>query len=200
MAHLVLLNKPFNVLCQFSDTEGRNTLADSIDIKRFPQFYPAGRLDYDSEGLVLLTNDGALQHRITHPESKFSKTYWVQIEGEPNNDAINTLQKGVKLKDGLTRPAKAERIPEPEIWPRTPPIRQRLNQPTSWLELTISEGKNRQVRRMTASVGHPTLRLIRAAIGHWSIQGLSPGEFKTDTIHLPNTNTKIKPKTHRVKK
>jgi 23S rRNA pseudouridine2457 synthase len=176
---LLLLNKPFQVLCQFSDSENRQTLAHFVDIKGV---YPAGRLDRDSEGLVLLTDDGALQHRISHPRHKLYKTYWVQVEGEPAPAAIARLQRGVQLKDGKTRPAKARIIPEPPVWPRNPPIRQRANIPTTWIELRICEGRNRQVRRMTAAVGHPTLRLIRTQIGPWKLDELAPGQWREAKI------------------
>lgn len=171
---IVLLNKPFDVLCQFTDEQGRPTLADFIQQKNV---YAAGRLDRDSEGLVVLTDDGKLQHKITDPKNKMPKTYWVQVEGEITDDAVKQLRHGVKLKDGLTRPAKAKKMVEPRnLWPRTPPIRERKNIPTSWLELTITEGRNRQVRRMTAATGFPTLRLIRTRIGHWQLNTLAPGE------------------------
>ena len=163
-------------MSQFSDHDGRITLGDFIDL---PGVYPAGRLDYDSEGLMILTGDGKLQHRISHPRHKLSKTYWVQVEGQINKNAISELRRGVELKDGLTKPAVAEIIDEPDdLWPRHPPIRYRANIPTSWLSLTIGEGKNRQVRRMTAAVGFPTLRLIRAAIGPWNVDKLAPGEYQ----------------------
>lgn len=176
MAKLVLFNKPFNVLSQFTDGNGRQTLADYIHIKNV---YAAGRLDKDSEGLLLLTDDGALQNRITSPEHKLAKFYWVQVEGEVDQDAIASLQNGVELKDGMTLPAKATMINEPsELWARTPPIRTRKQIPTQWLEIVIREGKNRQVRRMTAAVGHPTLRLIRHRIGDWSLAGLASGQSR----------------------
>lgn len=172
---IILFNKPYDVLCQFTDEQGRRTLADYIKQKNV---YAAGRLDRDSEGLVLLTDDGRLQHKITDPKNKMNKTYWAQVEGEISDDAITQLQKGVKLKDGLTRPAKAKIIPEPETsWPRVPPIRERKNIPTSWIELSITEGRNRQVRRMTAATGFPTLRLIRYSIGNWTIDGIENGKF-----------------------
>lgn len=182
--NLILFYKPFQVMCQFTDTEGRKTLADYI--KR-PDFYAAGRLDYDSEGLLLLTNNGNLQHQIANPKHKMPKTYWVQVEGEISQEAILQLQKGVTLKDGPTHPAKAQIIDEPDLPERTPPVRERKNIPTSWLSLTITEGKNRQVRRMTAAVGFPTLRLVRVTIGNWSLDGLNVGEMKELSVNLPKT-------------
>ena len=180
MTRLILLHKPFGVLSQFTDkgTEGstRPTLSAYVDV---PAVYPAGRLDRDSEGLLLLTDDGRLQHRIAHPNAKMAKTYWVQVEGLPDAAALDALRKGVTLKDGHTRPAKARRIDAPSpLFPRDPPVRFRKSVPDCWLELTIAEGKNRQVRRMTAHVGHPTLRLIRAQIGDWHLGGLRPGEWR----------------------
>lgn len=170
-------NKPFQVLTQFSGEGDQQTLADFIDLGGV---YPAGRLDYDSEGLLLLTDDGMLQHRISHPDFKLEKTYWVQVEGDINDVAIAKLCSGVVLKDGLTKPAKACKMPEPaNLWARTPPIRQRASIPTSWLSLSISEGRNRQVRRMTAAVGFPTLRLIRYAIGPINLDGLGVGKLQT---------------------
>ncbi|AQQ67697.1 pseudouridine synthase [Microbulbifer agarilyticus] len=183
MSKLILLNKPFGVLCQFTDPDGRPTLASYITQ---PGVYAAGRLDYDSEGLLLLTSDGQLQHRIAHPKNKLPKTYWAQVEGAVTEEALEALRKGVTLKDGLTAPGKARAIDEPDIWPRTPPIRERQSIPTSWIELTITEGRNRQVRRMTAAVGFPTLRLIRHAIGNWRLDGLAPGESRTVEVHLPD--------------
>lgn len=175
MSRILLLNKPFNVLCQFTDAEGRPTLADYIQEKGF---YPAGRLDRDSEGLVVLTDDGRLQHCIAHPDLKLEKTYWVQVEGQPDEEALQKLRQGVKLKDGMTRAARVERLDEPALWPRHPPIRYRATIPDTWLQLTISEGRNRQVRRMTAAVGYPTLRLVRWRTGDWSLAGLQPGESR----------------------
>ena len=173
---IVLFNKPFDVLCQFTDEQGRTTLADFIKQKGV---YAAGRLDRDSEGLVLLTDDGKLQHKITDPKNKMQKTYWAQVEGEITDEAISRLKTGVKLKDGLTRPAKARKIAEPAgLWPRVPPIRQRKHIPTSWIELTITEGRNRQVRRMTAATGFPTLRLIRYRIGNWTIDNINNGDYR----------------------
>jgi 23S rRNA pseudouridine2457 synthase len=174
MNRLILFNKPYQVLCQFTDTEGKATLADFIPV---PDVYPAGRLDYDSEGLVLLTDTGWLQHLISDPKHKLPKTYWVQVEDMPDAAALRQLSKGVRLKDGLTRPASAALMDLPDVWPRVPPIRERKNIPTAWLSLTITEGRNRQVRRMTAAVGHPTLRLIRQAIGPWTLRSLQPGQW-----------------------
>ena len=175
MAQIVLFNKPFGVLCQFTDTAGRTTLADYIPVKGV---YPAGRLDRDSEGLVVLTDSGRLQHRIADPAHKLEKSYWVQVEGEPDAEALDRLRKGVLLNDGMSAPADAESIAAPDIWPRTPPVRHRASIPTSWLQLTLREGRNRQVRRMTAAVGYPTLRLIRHRIGDWSLGELLPGEYR----------------------
>ncbi|WP_043527269.1 pseudouridine synthase [Litchfieldella xinjiangensis] len=182
MSSLYLLHKPFRMLSQFTDDQGRATLADVIDV---PGIYAAGRLDYDSEGLLLLTDDGALIHRISDPRHKQPKTYWVQVEGEPGDAALDALRQGVTLKDGLTRPARIKRLDAPAVAPRQPPIRQRENAPTSWLEITLSEGRNRQVRRMTAHVEHPTLRLIRVAIGPWRLAELKAGEWRRETLHAP---------------
>lgn len=175
MGRILLFNKPFGVICQFSSDGMHPTLADYIPL---PEFYPAGRLDTDSEGLLVLTDDGQLQHRITDPKHKLAKTYWVQVEGVPDAVALEKLRTGVTLKDGLTRPAGANLMDEPAgLWPRNPPVRERKLIPTSWLELTIREGKNRQVRRMTAAVGFPTLRLIRYRIGDWTLDGVEPGRW-----------------------
>jgi 23S rRNA pseudouridine2457 synthase len=174
MARLILLNKPFDMLSQFTDDAGRPTLANCVDV---PGFYPAGRLDRDSEGLLLLTDDGRLQQKISDPQHKMGKVYWAQVEGIASDEALIRLAEGVLLNDGMTRPANARRLAEPALWPRTPPIRERRNIPTSWLEITLFEGRNRQVRRMTAAVGLPTLRLVRTAVGHWALGALQPGEW-----------------------
>jgi 23S rRNA pseudouridine2457 synthase len=177
MPVVLLLNKPYGVLCQFTDKQDRPTLADYVPVK---DVYAAGRLDRDSEGLVVLTDDGRLQHKITDPDNKMEKTYWVQLEHMISDEALQALRDGVDLRDGKTRRAKAKRINEPaSLWPRSPPIRQRKQIPTSWIELTLSEGRNRQVRRMTAAVGFPTLRLIRYRVGSWTIDGIQCGEFVT---------------------
>ena len=182
MAKLILLNKPYDVLSQFTDGEGRRTLADFVPHKGF---YPAGRLDRDSEGLLLLTDDGALQAQISDPRHKMGKVYWAQVEGEITEAALQALASGVTLKDGRTRPARAKRLDSVAVWPRTPPIRERRHIPTSWLELTLFEGRNRQVRRMTAAVGFPTLRLIRRSIGPWELGDLAPGELRMLEIATP---------------
>ncbi|MBV8047692.1 MAG: pseudouridine synthase [Paludibacterium sp.] len=181
MPELILLNKPYGVICQFSQHELHRTLKDYV---QEPGFYPAGRLDTDSEGLLLLTNDGTLQHRISDPRWKLPKTYWVQVEGTPSDAQLTQLQSGVDLGDFVTRPAECARLDPPAIWPRMPPIRVRKSVPDSWISLTISEGKNRQVRRMTAKVGLPTLRLVRVAIGPWRLDGLAPGEMRRLQISL----------------
>ena len=176
MPRLILFNKPYGVICQFTPESGHQSLKDFIPL---PDFYPAGRLDADSEGLVLLTDNGKLQQRISDPKFKLPKTYWVQVEGEPDEAALNQLRQGVILKDFRTRAAQVNLIDEPDhLWSRTPPIRYRKNIATTWLSLIISEGKNRQVRRMTAAVLFPTLRLIRYAIGKYTLQGLAPGEWR----------------------
>ncbi len=173
---LLLLNKPFDVLAQFSDGAGRATLKDFVNV---PGVYPAGRLDRDSEGLLLLTNDGTLQARIADPRHKLAKTYWVQVEGTPSAEQLQQLECGVLLSDGLSLPAQARLLaPPPSLWPRNPPVRFRQSIPTHWLELVIREGRNRQVRRMTAAVGLPTLRLVRVAIGPWRLDGLAPGAWR----------------------
>ena len=183
MSRLILFNKPFGVLCQFTDkgtelppgSAPRPTLSDFIDL---PGVYPAGRLDLDSEGLLLLTDDGRLQAKIADPKFKLPKTYFVQVEGEVTEASLDLLRHGVRLKDGMTRPAEAELIAEPDLWPRTPPVRFRKTVPDQWLRLTIREGRNRQVRRMTAAVGNPTLRLVRWRVGDWTVEGLEPGQWR----------------------
>ncbi len=177
MSRLIRFNKPYGVLCQFTDeraTSPRPTLAQFIDV---PGVYPAGRLDFDSEGLVLLTDDGRLQARIADPTFKLPKTYLVQVEGAVGEDALAALRRGVRLRDGPTLPAAVERVADPQLWPRTPPIRVRQSIPDCWLKLTLREGRNRQVRRMTAAVGHPTLRLVRWAIGEWTVEGIGLGAW-----------------------
>jgi 23S rRNA pseudouridine2457 synthase len=184
MSSLILFNKPYGVLSQFTDDQNRPTLAQYI---KLPNVYPAGRLDHDSEGLLLLTDDGQVQHHIAHPAHKLPKTYWVQVEGAPNSYALTKLRQGVELNDGITLPAEVRLIPTPTLWQRDPPIRSRVNIPTQWIEVVISEGKNRQIRRMTAAVGHPTLRLVRVQIGSWTLEGIAPGEYKATTINLPKS-------------
>lgn len=178
MAQLIRFNKPYGVLCQFTDAATaaaqRPTLSDYLAV---PDVYPAGRLDLDSEGLVLLTDDGGMQARIADPRFKLPKTYLVQVEGTISDETLAQLARGVQLKDGPTRPATAERIAAPTLWPRSPPIRVRLTVPDRWIRLTLREGRNRQVRRMTAAVGHPTLRLVRWSIGPWTLDGLQPGTW-----------------------
>lgn len=197
MSRLIRFNKPFQVLSQFSSNDERSTLADYI---KLPDVYPAGRLDYDSEGLLLLTDDGTLQARIADPRFKLPKSYWVQVEGDISDEALRQLAQGVQLKDGRTRPAQATRIDAPDVWERQPPIRHRENIPTSWINLTISEGKNRQVRRMTAATGYPTLRLIRHRIGNWQLHDLQPGNHKEMQVHLPKEASSARRRqTHRKK-
>lgn len=191
MARLILLNKPHDVLCQFTDGQGRRTLADFVDL---PGVYPAGRLDRDSEGLVVLTDDGRLQARIADPRHNLAKTYLAQVEGVPDDAALDTLRRGVVLNDGPTRPAGARRIGPPAVWPRDPPVRVRRTVPDCWIELTLHEGRNRQVRRMTAAVGHPTLRLIRWQVGGWTVDGLAPGDWREagpgDDLLFPRRGTR----------
>ncbi|TFH86385.1 pseudouridine synthase [Billgrantia azerbaijanica] len=193
MSALYLLHKPYRMLCQFTDRRGdeggrnatpRATLAAVIDV---PGIYAAGRLDYDSEGLLLLTDDGSLIHRISDPRHKQPKTYRVQVEGTPDEAALAALRRGVALKDGLTRPAKVRRLATSDLPERDPPVSPKRHPETTWLELTLTEGRNRQVRRMTAHVGHPTLRLVRTAIGPWRLDGLAPGQWRRETLHAPRT-------------
>ncbi len=179
MPKIILLNKPYQVLSQFTDSDGRKTLADYVSS---PGVYPCGRLDRDSEGLLILTADGKLQSKISHPKNKLVKCYWVQVEGVPDEKQLQKLRAGIMLKDGLTRKAQVNSIPPPAVWDRDPPVRYRKTVADSWLEIAISEGKNRQVRRMTAAIGHPTLRLIRYSIGSWSLQQIQPGESIEITI------------------
>ncbi len=181
MPELVLLNKPYGVICQFSEHDKHPTLKSCIPL---PGVYPAGRLDTDSEGLLLLTGDGALQHAIANPRFKLPKTYWVQVEGEPQDAQLEALRQGLNLGDFTTQPAQVRRIDPPELWPRNPPVRFRKTVPDAWLEIVIHEGKNRQVRRMTAKVGLPTLRLVRVAIGPWRVDGLAPGQWRQETLTL----------------
>jgi 23S rRNA pseudouridine2457 synthase len=185
---LILFNKPYGVLSQFTDKGQRATLADFIPL---PGIYPAGRLDRDSEGLLLLTDDGELQHRLTDPRHKAWKTYWAQVEGVVDEAALKRLREGVELKEGPTRPARARRMAAPEIWPREPPIRYRASIPTSWLALSLREGRNRQVRRMTAAVGLPTLRLIRVAVGDWRLDRLQPGQWRR--LNVPQESKRTTP-------
>ncbi|PTX55613.1 ribosomal large subunit pseudouridine synthase E [Litoreibacter ponti] len=176
MSRVILFNKPHGVLSQFTDGQARATLSDYIDV---PRVYAAGRLDRDSEGLLVLTNDGKLQAKIAHPKFKAAKTYLAQVEGTPERDALDALRLGVVLKDGKTRPAKVEKVPEPDwLWPRDPPVRVRKTVPDTWLRLSITEGRNRQVRRMCAAVGHPCLRLIRVSVGDWALDGIAPGAWR----------------------
>jgi 23S rRNA pseudouridine2457 synthase len=182
VARLVLFNKPFGVLSQFRADPGQRTLAACIPL---PGVYPAGRLDKDSEGLLLLTDSGPLQHRIAHPRHKLWKTYWVQVEGIPDPDALATLAEGVQLNDGPTLPARVAGLAPPDLWPREPPIRYRARIPTTWIEIRIREGRNRQVRRMTAAVGLATLRLVRMGIGDWRVDGLAPGQWRVLEVTEP---------------
>jgi len=182
MSRLILFNKPYGVLSQFTDRGAQGARATLSDHLAIPGVYPAGRLDRDSEGLLLLTDDGRLQARIADPRFKLPKSYLVQVEGDPTAEALEQLRRGITLNDGPTRPAQAERIAEPALWPRDPPVRFRKSVPETWLRLTIREGRNRQVRRMTAAVGHPTLRLVRWRIGEWTLDGLAPGEWREVAI------------------
>ena len=185
MAKLILFNKPYQVLSQFTDRDGRNTLARWIDD---PTMRVAGRLDYDSEGLILLSDDGQLIQHIANPRHKMWKTYWVQVEGDVTDASIRQLREGVELKDGSTRPARVKPITEPQtLWARVPAIRARADIPTRWLEISIREGRNRQVRRMTAAVGLPTLRLVRASVGDWTLESLQPGEQRTQIVNMPRS-------------
>ena len=194
MPQIILFNKPYGILSQFTSANGHPGLSAYLHHRGF---YPAGRLDHDSEGLLLLTDDGPLQARISDPKYKLPKTYLVQVEGKITQAALNQLSQGIDLNDGPTLAAKTRAIPEPDIWLRTPPVRARKNIPTSWLMLTISEGRNRQVRRMTAAVGFPTLRLIRQKIGTWTLGNLQPGEYCTKPVHLPvKKNTKHRKQSH----
>lgn len=188
MSKVVLLNKPYGVLTQFSPSPGKQTLKDFVAI---PDVYPAGRLDADSEGLVVLTDDGSLQAQISHPRHKLEKVYWAQVEGVPDDAALRRMSAGVDLGDFISRPCQVRLVDEPaNLWPRDPPIRYRKAIPTCWLEITITEGKNRQVRRMTAKIGHPTLRLIRCSVGPWEIDGLNPGQWKISDGRPPGVNLK----------
>ena len=195
MPDVIIFNKPFRVLCQFSDNDAtedatengaRQTLADYLTL---PEYRAAGRLDFDSEGLLVLTDDGRLQQHIAHPRYKSWKTYWVQVEGLVHDEAIAALAHGVELKDGTTLPARVRRLINPKLWDRSPPIRYRPSVPDSWLEISLCEGRNRQVRRMTAAVGFPTLRLVRVAVGDWALDGLQPGQFRKVKVPSPPVNT-----------
>ena len=188
MANIILFNKPFNVLSQFTDDDGRPTLANYMTA---PGYRVAGRLDYDSEGLLILTDDGRLQQQIANPVHKNWKNYLVQVEGEPDTATVEQLATGVKLNDGMTHPAKARKVAQPVLWDRDPPIRVRKTVSDSWLELSIREGRNRQIRRMTANVGFPTLRLVRIAVGEWTIEGLQPGQYRE--MSVPMTIRRMKP-------
>lgn len=191
MAKILLFHKPYNVLSQFTDKSNRNTLGSYLMSPELKGFYPAGRLDRDSEGLLVLTDDGPLQARISNPKFKLPKTYWVQVEGAIDQAALQALRIGLELNDGVTAPAQANIIPEPNAhWSGCTPVRQRETIPTTWIELTITEGRNRQVRRMTAAAGFPTLRLIRSRIGPWALKDLQPGEHRWESVHLPQHSTK----------
>ncbi|MEE4277666.1 MAG: pseudouridine synthase [Halieaceae bacterium] len=183
MATIILLNKPFRVLSQFTDARGRSTLADHL---RDPGFYPAGRLDYDSEGLLLLCDDGSLQARISSPKYGCWKSYLVQVEGKPDDCALEVLRSGVVLKDGRCLPARARRVDEPRLWERRPAVEPRAASVSTWLEIAIREGRNRQVRRMCAAIGFPVLRLVRTAVGDWTLGALQPGESRRESVHLPS--------------
>ena len=182
MSRLILFNKPYRVMSQFSASGERDTLASHIKV---PGVYPAGRLDYDSEGLLLLTDDGALQARISQPRFKLPKIYLVQVEGNPGETELAVLRDGIDLKDGPALPAQAKRIEAPVLWPRNPPVRERKNVPDSWVSITLTEGRNRQVRRMLAAIGFPVLRLVRWQIGDWTLDGLAPGQWREINVHLP---------------
>lgn len=188
MARVILLNKPFGVLSQFTDSSTASSPSPTLSaFITVPDVYPAGRLDKDSEGLMVLTDDGKLQARITSPRTRTEKTYWAQVEGDPSPAALEQLRTGVLLKDGTTRPAKVRAMPAPQdLWPRVPPIRVRPSIPDNWIEITLTEGRNRQVRRMTAAVGHPTLRLIRARVGRWCLDGLAPGTWRDAKLDGPS--------------
>ena len=188
MANIILFNKPFNVLSQFTDDDGRPTLANYMTA---PGYRVAGRLDYDSEGLLILTDDGRLQQQIANPVHKNWKNYLVQVEGEPDTATVEQLATGVKLNDGMTLPAKARKVAQPVLWDRDPPIRVRKTVSDSWLELSIREGRNRQIRRMTANVGFPTLRLVRIAVGEWTLEGLQPGQYRE--VSVPIVIRRMKP-------
>ena len=190
MPQLILFNKPYNVLAQFTDRGGRATLADFIDL---PRVYPAGRLDRDSEGLLLLTDDGALAHRLTAPRQKTWKTYWVQVEKIPTDAELDALRHGITLKDGPALPARARLLDPPPLWPRDPPVRFRASIPTRWLEIQVHEGRNRQVRRMTAAIGYPTLRLVRYAVGDWTLDDLPPGEWRSVVVPAPEVSRRKHP-------